>query len=377
MRIGITTWHTGTNPGTFFQVFGLYKFLTDRGGEVKVIDYKQTEKTDLLPRGLRYYLSNFIGSLQVKFKRKKWPPIPEEFKAQREEQQKKYKRFYGQMEMTSQVSTDEDFKEVNSQFDCFIVGSDQIWNPNMLNRRYLLDYADDTKIKASFAPSCGVSVFLPKQIENYAKYTSRFNYISTRERVLADVLTKRLKREVEHVVDPSMLLSREYYDSIAQLPEGFEPNSYVLCYFMPKNESQRDQVRAYAKANNLKIVMLAALPYEFSFSDATIYAAAGPDEWLGLIKNAHTVFTSSFHCTIFSLLFHKNLFSYQQEPRSKTYDMNIRYVEIMKRYNAMHRFVLWGADLTPETMVPIDYDHYDSEFNAWREKSIKFLTQFV
>lgn len=136
-------------------------------------------------------------------------------------------------------------------------------------------------------------------------------------------------------------------------------------------------MRAYAKANNLKIVMLAALPYEFSFFDATIYAAAGPDEWLGLIKNAHTVFTSSFHCSIFSLLFHKNLFSYQQEPRSKTYDMNIRYVEIMKRYNAMHRFVLWGADLTPETMEPIDYDHYDREFNTWREKSIKFLTQFV
>lgn len=61
MRIGITTWHTGTNPGTFFQVFGLYKFLTDRRGEVKVIDYKQTEKSDLLPRGLRYYLSNFIA----------------------------------------------------------------------------------------------------------------------------------------------------------------------------------------------------------------------------------------------------------------------------------------------------------------------------
>ena len=39
MRIGITTWHTGANAGTFFQLFGLYKYLSERGHDVKVIDY--------------------------------------------------------------------------------------------------------------------------------------------------------------------------------------------------------------------------------------------------------------------------------------------------------------------------------------------------
>ena len=52
MRIGITTWHTGANAGTFFQLFGLYKYLSKRGHDVKVIDYVMEDTHDMLPRGL-------------------------------------------------------------------------------------------------------------------------------------------------------------------------------------------------------------------------------------------------------------------------------------------------------------------------------------
>ena len=67
MRIAITTWHSGPNAGTFFQVFGLYKYLSERGHHVAVIDYNHgNHPDDFLPRGWYYYFSQFLGL----FKRK-------------------------------------------------------------------------------------------------------------------------------------------------------------------------------------------------------------------------------------------------------------------------------------------------------------------
>ena len=71
MRIGITTWHSGSNAGTFFQVYGLYKYLESRGHHVEVIDYKH-QKNDFLPRGIMYYLSQPLALIRRKLERKEY-----------------------------------------------------------------------------------------------------------------------------------------------------------------------------------------------------------------------------------------------------------------------------------------------------------------
>lgn len=104
---------------------------------------------------------------------------------------------------------------------------------------------------------------------------------------------------MEHVLDPSMLISKDDYLQMAHLPEQFQPDTYLLCYFMPNNEKQRKQIIDYANKHNLKIVMMAMFGNDYAFKESEIYTAAGPCEFLGLIANAAAVFTSSFHCTIF------------------------------------------------------------------------------
>lgn len=381
MRIAITTWHSGPNAGTFFQIFGLYKYLSNKGHHVEVVEYSQSNHPeDYLPRGWYYYASQFLGlvkrKIQQRGNKKAFEISTASYKQDIELRDKRFNDMYGLMQYTRKVNTDEDFRKLNEEFDAFIVGSDQVWNASMLNRRYLLDYVSDGKIKASYAPSMGTGLVLPYQRKMFKKYLKSYNYISTREKKLADILNEELEQNVEHVLDPSMLISKDEYLQMAHLPEEFKSGTYLLCYFMPNNEKQRKQVVDYAKKHNLKIVMMAMFANDYAFEDAEIYTAAGPCEFLGLIANAAAVFTSSFHCTIFSILFNKNLFVFQRKAPSKSADINLRFNEQLTTYG-ISRSIAWLEDWNEKLEKPIDYEHVNAVFEQRLKQSTNYLNQFV
>ena len=379
MNIAITTWHSGPNAGTFFQLYGLYNYLIDRGHHVEVIDYRQTKK-DFIYRGLFYFISQPIALLKRKLNRKleskKCAIIKASFADQLKIRDNRFAEMYKTIVFTDPIISDKDFAKLNDRFDIFIVGSDQIWNPSMLNRRYFLDYVDPCKIKAAYCPSIGSGTVLKYQRKIFQKYVSSFNYVSTRELRLKEILTPLLPIPVEHLLDPSMLYSREKYLKISHLPEQFEPGKYLLCYFMPRNNFQIQQAHEFAKKRGLEMVIMAMQPYTFFVNDATIYAAAGPKEFLGLIANAATIFTSSFHCTIFSILFHKDLYVFEQSFSSKTDDINQRYIEQLQTYNMMHRYIRYGKKISINNYKEIDYEKVENIFKEWQQKSFQFLNQF-
>ena len=380
MRIGITTWHVGENAGTFLQLYGLYTYLSKRGHDVKVIDYVMQDPNDMLPRGWYYYCSQPMALIKRQIQRRKsrkaFTSAISSYSKELEVRGERFKEAYALMKTTSKVSKESELAKLNDSFDAFVVGSDQVWNAGMLNRRYFLDYVKEGKIKASYAPSMGSGLVLPYQRKMFKKYLRSFNYISTRERKLADILNEQLEQHVEHVLDPSMLISREEYLKWSHLPEQFAPNSYLLCYFMPRNEKQRSQILEFAKARNLKIVVMAMFANDYSFKEAEIYTEAGPKEFLGLIANAAAVFTSSFHCTIFSILFNKDLYVFKQNSTSKSADINQRYKEQLSTYG-INRLIPWEGDITEEMMKPIDYDKVNAIFQKRLEASQNFLNQFA
>lgn len=380
MRIAITTWHSGPNAGTFFQLYGLYKYLSNRGHHVEVVDYIHTDPNDFLPRGWYYYLSQPIALLKRKVNRKKQQTSFRvntlAFKEEISVREERFRKAYSQLNFTTKIRTEEEFRKLNDDFDAFIVGSDQVWNAGMLNRRYFLDYVTAGKIKASYGPSMGSGLVLPYQRKMFKKYLQSFNYISTREKKLADILNKELEQHVEHVLDPSMLISKDEYMQMSHLPEQFKPDTYLLCYFMPNNKKQRKQIVDYAKMHDLRIVIMAMFASDYNSKDAEIYSTAGPEEFLGLIANAAAVFTSSFHCTIFSILFNRDLFVFKQFATSKSADINQRFEEQLQIYG-IDRLIGWEDDITEEQMRPIDYAKVNKIFEERLSTSKRYLNQFV
>lgn len=379
MRIGITTWHSGPNAGTFFQVYGLYKYLESRGHQVEIIDY-QHQKDDYISRGIMYFLSQPFALFKRKIKRrinsKKIRLAEAPFKNQIELRNKRFDEMYSLMNFTEPIITDNDFERLNTQFDIFIVGSDQVWNPGMLNRRYLLNYVQPGKIKAAYCPSIGTGTVPNYQRKIFQKYLSGFDYIATRELALKKILSPLLSIKVEHLLDPSMLYKRDEYLKLAHLPKGFISSKYLLCYFMPTSNFQLEQARSFAKEKGLKLVVMTMHSFSYTIKDAEIYAAAGPKEFIGLIANAGTIFSSSFHCAIFSIMFHKDLYVFEQKFSSKTADTNQRYIEQLNTYNISHRYIKWGEEITEKNQKPIDYNNVESIFQDRLRQSKEFLNQF-
>lgn len=376
MRIAITTWHTGPNSGTFFQLYGLYQYLKSRGHDVKVIDYIH-QPEDQISRGMMYFVSQALPLVRSKIKKiraaKDEKALQLPFAKQIEERDERFKVFWSMLDYTSPVRTQEEFDALNDNFDAFVVGSDQVWNATMLNRRYLLDYVHDDKLKVAYGPSVGVGNVLPYQRKVYKHYVGRFSHVAVRERLLCDILNAELPNlHAQHLLDPSMLYPREEYLKIARLPRGLKSEQYLLCYFAPKNEYQEKIVVDYAKKNNLKIVVMAMFGYSWKMrSDMTVCADAS--EFVGLISNAAAVFTSSFHCTIFSIMFHRNLFVFESKKASKTADINQRYTEQLRTYKMEHRYIREGETLNDEILKPIDYEMAEKIFQQRLKESRAFL----
>lgn len=379
MKIAITTWHEGPNAGTYFQLYGLYTYLIHRGHHVEVINY-HGQPQDFISRGWQYYLSQPLALIRRKIERRQYAqaakiaeaPYANDIRLRKERFTEMYKR----MTFTVPVSTDKDFVALNQCFDAFIVGSDQVWNASMLNRRYLLDFVNKGKIKASYCPSMGGSLVMQRQRETFKHYLKDFDYISTREKRLQEILQKELARPIAHLLDPSMLIAKEEYLKMAHLPEDLQPNSYLLCYFMPKNEKQAEQARRFAKEKGLKLVIMAMHPFSFTVKDAYIYASAGPKEFIGLIANAAVVFSSSFHCTIFSIMLHKDVYVFEQSFTSKSANTNQRYTEQLETYGITHRYIYWGEEISSSNQKEIDYTKVEKIFQKRLVESYEYLNQF-
>ena len=107
--------------------------------------------------------------------------------------------------------------DLSDQYDYFITGSDQVWNPNYLygSSIYFLAFAPKHK-RIAFAPSFGVSEIKPEYVERYKEWLSGMHRLSVREDDGAKII-KRINRKRRPVlVDPTMLLTKEKWLSIAK-----------------------------------------------------------------------------------------------------------------------------------------------------------------
>ena len=127
--------------------------------------------------------------------------------------------------------------KVNSYYDCFITGSDQVWNMDITHSDwfYFLSFVSDARKKISYAPSFGNVKFPPEKIPWAMNYLKRFDALSVREKSGQDFIRANCDLSAEVVVDPTLLLDKDEWGKIT----SFVPKEkhYILVYF-PNNKKQ-------------------------------------------------------------------------------------------------------------------------------------------
>ncbi|HFX3824562.1 TPA: polysaccharide pyruvyl transferase family protein [Enterococcus faecium] len=254
--------------------------------------------------------------------------------------------------------------ELNS-FDCFIIGSDQVWN-YQFPRFSSFDFLTTVKApKISYAASFGVSS-IPDKFQNFYKQNiSNINYISVRENDGVRIINRIIPdKKVEVVLDPTLLLEKTAWIDLIE-GKTFYDKKYILTYFLDEPTMQtKKYIKKIASKKNLEIRQLGTI------NDLEQWIA-GPSEFVNLFSQAEMVFTDSFHACVFSIIFEKYFEVFERNTKLKS--MNSRINTLISELQVGDRWHRENIDL----LNNINFVEVNKQLSKKRVESMRFLRDSI
>ena len=191
-------------------------------------------------------------------------------------------------------------------FDFFIAGSDQIWNPFFAGKDYAFLTFVQHDQRLSFAASFGVDDIPLKQEQRFSDRLSEMRYLSVRETRGAEIIKHLTKREdVDVTMDPTLLLSLKHWEKLVSYASLKCSSHYVAAYFL---REVPEVVHEISKKLGLPLLLL-------NYRTIPDLYGLDPTAFLSVLYHADYVFTDSFHGTCFSIKFHKDFYVFRRKEK--------------------------------------------------------------
>lgn len=284
-----------------------------------------------------------------------------------------------QFHLSKRYDTKVELTEVAHEYSAFLVGSDQLWLPsNIAADYYTLNFVPDEVKKIALATSFGISALPTKYGLLAQKFLKRIEYVSVRETSGQSLVKKWANRDVPVVCDPTILFTAGEWSKSLNITENgnryAERQKYLFVYFLGNNSWERDLVKKVSKDTGLKIVQIAHcdeyVKSDVGFADYTPYNV-GPKEFLELIRDAEYVFTDSFHCSVFSMLHHKQFFTFPRYGNEGSASTNGRLYSLLSLVKHSDRII--KKESVFDIKASIDYQVIDKELNDLRQFTWNWL----
>lgn len=309
-KVGIITFHAAHNYGSMLQAYALQQTVLGLGYECEIINLR----TKIQRKNYRPYFMHIgwikhlkaLGPLRL---------IIESIQKYR-----KFEKFINEKYILSKhtYTTAKELRNANLDYDCYISGSDQIWNTSCFDFQtsYFLDFVKHGK-RIAYAPSMGPKPFdeIDKKFYPFIKESvAHYDAIAVREQDEATLLKQVANITPSVVLDPTLLVNPKDWSALA----GDKPlinSDYIFIYtpWYNKYEPFFTAALKLAKRLNLKVICsLSDNVYQWRNEQYILfYTAVGPIEFLNLVKYSKYVFCGSFHAVVFSILLNKPFFAYK------------------------------------------------------------------
>lgn len=263
----------------------------------------------------------------------------------------------------------DDLKNDPPKSDCYLVGSDQTWNPKIgkeLLPAFFLTFGDETIRRISYATSIGLnqwerSPFISDEAIRTA--LTKFHDILLREDSAVKICKDRFLADAKQVIDPVLL-----FKNYSELTGEIIPSNEIITYKLINDEGFYEIASNFAKKINLPIRSIGSVRRPKG------YRASYPESiqnWISRIAAASYVITDSFHGTVFSLLYHRPFIVYVGDPQRVT-----RIESLLKRLNLEERIISKGAtsdDIIRLSEKKINWDDIDENLERLRKESLILL----
>lgn len=352
MNVGIITFHCSYNFGSALQSFAMQEAVKHLGHSPALIDYRSKDFNQyaLLSLGHPRATARFCVHPRVYLRRKA-----------------SFRSFWDRyFNLTNQYSYRDEaaLDELPSLFDCFICGSDQIWNLDCTGGvvgPFFLSFAGD-KRRIAYAPSLAHTTFKPENFnkEYVAGLLAQFDYLSVREEETVPLFQSLVDKPIKTVLDPTLLLNSENYAKMTsnKVLEG----DYIFMYLLRKCPELIESTVTMAGATGMKVVYISEK--NLDIPNSVNLFGVGPEEFVSLIAHASLILTNSFHATVFSVLFHKPFRVFATDKSGARMRDLLGNIGLFSRCN---------DTICADDIVPCDWDDVDSRLDSLREHSWAYL----
>lgn len=364
MKIGILTYHKAHNYGAVLQAYASMIALNRLGHRAEMIDYtpKSVSKAYSL-FFLRHYRrntpKNIIKTLAINtltFRR-------------RALRRRGFDKFINKNMVISKKNFGSKFPDTPKGYDAVYIGSDQVWKERIAADGYRYYWGDFVKAEGqkviAYAPSMEVEKLSEEQQRYCKEHLENFDYLSVRENELLELLQPLTDKPIHLVADPTLLLDAHDYDQITEKTKiGQE---YVLLYQVGSFPIAREVAEEISKITGLKIVEIMSSVNLRKEKDRL--DCASPSEFLGLIKNAKFIVTTSFHGTVFSTIFQKPFYAVGITG------LTTRLSTLLGSLDIEDRLITKVSDIDARRLYNIDYGKVNTNRKIMRAKSLEYLNK--
>ena len=265
------------------------------------------------------------------------------------------------------------------QFDAIVVGSDQVWRATMSDiPTYFLSFTKAINVKRiAYAASFGTD-----DLNEYSKMDMKiasesiklFDAVSVREKSGVHLCRDYFKMDAVHVLDPTMLLSKDDYLKLIEEEDKPCSENILLTYVLDRTQEKNDIIQRVGEALHLTSCENGAVKYFSNVVESNVSECIYPSvsRWVAGFRDAQFVVTDSFHGTVFSIIFNKPFVAILNSKRGSS-----RFISLLSVLGLENRLISTTNDLLEEHLKPIDYTEVNKILNDWRYLSISFMERHL
>ncbi|BFM34116.1 polysaccharide pyruvyl transferase family protein [Acinetobacter towneri] len=366
-KVAILTQPLGHNYGGLMQAWALQQVLKRLGWDVVTIDRQWNKKTALylLARLVYRTISTLLGKRKALVFMEKAEPIIYQ-----------YTRSFlaNHIVMSEPVySTSQLLKYFEeAKYDAVVVGSDQTWRPKYSPciENFYLDFLKENKLKKiAYASSFGVDEweYSPVQTKTCAELARLFDAVSVREDSGVDLCKKYLGIDAEHVLDPTLLLTKEDYRKLIGEEKLSQNHSGIYTYILDKTSDKEKFIHKIADQLNESVFNCQAKTKLADSKSVEDCIMPDPKDWLAGFANAKYVITDSFHGMVYSIIFNKPFVVIGNKARGMT-----RFTSLLEKLNLCDRLI-FDSKADYELNNNINWD----DVELLKKAQIKYSMQYL
>jgi len=363
-KVKVITRHAVANYGSLLQTYATQHVIEKLGHEVEIINYVPREEQSWRQAFVRYHIRGvsqrnplyklvFLLSQMINYGFS----------------YRMFKRFRKRFSIKEGAlySTPAELKSNPPRADIYVTGSDQVWGnigTQPYDPAFFLHFAPAEKRCIAYSASFGTT---QPDIDpaTLVKMMNKYSAINVREMSAKQILNDCGFTNVNHVLDPTFLLSRDEWQAIAAKPLKMAP--YILVYQLHSGDAFEEYAGSVSKRLGLPIVRLSCSMNSVMQKGKFVYMCS-PNTLLRYFMDAQLVLTDSFHATAFSLILNKNFVTLSPGKTST------RIKSILDAFGLGDRLL---DDLGRFSWLDqdIDFDHVNEALAQLREQSVSHLAK--